>query len=547
MFSILKNTVLIPLLFISANIFATLDFTDLTDLSTASSYIPQIATFDNYVYAIWELDNGTHHVIQTKYSTDYGQTWSGVQTISDTSYDAANPQIAAYGDNVYAVWYLDLTSSHYVICTKYSTDHGQTWHDPTTSEYSYGAPATYVLSDPTQNSKNPQISAYEDYVYVIWRNNNGTTTNIQTTLSSDNGQNWQNHQQLSTIASGVSEPQIIASENHVYGIWESTISAKSVIETKYSSDNGTTWQAPTSAPYTTYLSDTSKNAIGPQIAAYGNNICAVWEFEVTPSTIIVVQTAYSIDGGVNWLYPTTTPAGSPNLTSNASLGFAENPQIVSSENSFYAVWSKDDTIQTAYSHDSGITWSYPTTTPTGTIPTIGAIGNYPQIAAYEDLIYAVWEKDGEIIQAAYSYDDGINWYYPATTQYGTPPDIGQGSGVSFPQIAANNHLVYTIWSGVSDSTNYVIQFSKGSVFYPIYYQKFTKELLLQADRVVKFFWNPISYAQKYRIYNSQENLLYEGTNPYFYLHGVTTYPSIYYFSYFNSEGMESPYVEIDVE
>jgi hypothetical protein len=381
-----------------------------TGASDGNTEEPQITNSDNgqYVYAIWTRSNGTNTITQTAYSSDYGQTWSAATDLSATGQNSSQPQITASGDGVYvyATWFRFGS-----IQTKYSSDNGQTWSAVT----DLSATANIQSSSQIVTSNSGQ------YVYAIWQ---ASGSIIQTKYSSDNGQNWSAVTDLS--ASGAIFPQIITNKDstnpandgkYVYAVWSGLDGVFNRIQAAVSSDNGQTWNSPTSTPAsdgTPNLSQPGGFANRPQITTCsdGQYVYAIWErFD---GTINRIQTAVSSDNGLNWDYPTSTPAldGTPNLSQPRLFsidGTSGNPNIVTDSTGkyVYAIWRRstdilsNSFIQVAISADNGLTWTDPTSTPQGTpnISTPGDSANFIDISISSngEYIYATWfQTDGSL-------------------------------------------------------------------------------------------------------------------------------------------------------
>jgi len=390
----------------------------------------QVATDSSgrYVYAVWERDDGTNSRIQVAISSDFGVTWTDPSTtpgttpnLSDSGKNASSAQVAtdSSGRYVYAVWERD-DGTNFRIQVAISSDYGVTWTDPTTTPGT-----TPNLSDPGQDAVSPQIATDSSgrYVYAVWRRSDGTNVRIQVAISSD---------------------------------------------------FGVTWTDPTTTPGTTpNLSDSGQNAASSQIAtdSSGRYVYAVWQRD--DGTNLIIQVAISSDFGVTWTDPTTTPGTSPNLSDPGQDATSAQVATDSTGRYVYAVWHRNSTIQAAISSDYGVTWTDPTTTPTGTTPNLSDPGSATKAQVATDstgrYVYAVWQRsDGTNlrIQVAISSDFGVTWIDPTITPTGTSPNLSDpGQNAQFPKIATDSsgRYVYTVWYRL-DGTNNIIQAAISSDF-----------------------------------------------------------------------------------
>jgi hypothetical protein len=117
---------------------------------------PQIAAYDNNVYAIWADDtSGNREVFFTR-SEDNSTSFDKIKNVSNNTSDSFNQEIAVFGDNVYVVWLDQDEADNTNILLKSSFDGGATF-----------GRTIHISSDANQETF-PKIAAYEDSVYVAW-------------------------------------------------------------------------------------------------------------------------------------------------------------------------------------------------------------------------------------------------------------------------------------------------------------------------------------------------------------------------------------------
>ena len=141
------------------------------DLSenTQTAYSPQIvAAPNNTLTAIWVRGDGSNGKVQTRTSTDAGATWSAVVDLSENTQNAYSPQIVAAPNNTLtAIWNRN-NGTKYVVQTRTSSDAGATWS------------TVVDLSENTQDASQPQIvAAPNNTLTAIWRRSNGSEDIIQ--------------------------------------------------------------------------------------------------------------------------------------------------------------------------------------------------------------------------------------------------------------------------------------------------------------------------------------------------------------------------------
>jgi|GEM_PF-5547260 len=247
------------------------------------------------------------------------------------------------------------------------------------------------------------------YVYAIWDNPVGVGE-VLVVVSSDFGATWSAASVIATNIGTGRKTQITtnSSGQYVYAIWNNATDVQVAI----SSDFATTWSDPLSTPVGTPDLGSGERA---QITtnSSGKFVYAIWN--VSPGA---AQTAFSSDFGQNWSYPSSTPAGSPDL---ATSGEFSEITTNSTGEFVYAIWEvpASDDIQVAISSDFGINWSDPTSTPTGTVPDLSTSGELSQITTNSTgkFVYAIWnDPSGSAVQVAISSDFGITWSNPSSSK-----------------------------------------------------------------------------------------------------------------------------------
>ncbi|MGI0090240.1 MAG: sialidase family protein, partial [Nitrososphaerales archaeon] len=146
--------------------------------ATANSNIPYVAEYGSNVYVIWhEVSSGSQSVRVTS-SNNNGQTWPRSPSELATSGD--EPQIAAWGDYVYATW-----------------DRGGAWFDVSSNNGQSWLSKSVNLNSPNAGlQREPWISASGSNVYVTWNDNSGfgsassSNYNAYIRVSNNNGKTW---------------------------------------------------------------------------------------------------------------------------------------------------------------------------------------------------------------------------------------------------------------------------------------------------------------------------------------------------------------------
>jgi hypothetical protein len=168
---------------------------------------PQVAVYDNSVYAIWADDtSGNREVLFTR-SVDNGISFDSIKNLSNNTSDSLNQEIAVFGNNVYVAW-LDQDEDRTNILLRASADGGATFGK------------TVIISSNANDETFPKIAAYGSSVYIAWnmidqeideRDNDG----LFFVRSSDAGNTFDNIVKLNR-EDDFGEPQVAAVNNTVY-------------------------------------------------------------------------------------------------------------------------------------------------------------------------------------------------------------------------------------------------------------------------------------------------------------------------------------------
>ena len=183
--------------------------TNLTNNPMDSVY-GQVAAWNNNVYMLWQdsMPPGyTNYDIFMKSSNDKGTTFGSPVNLSNNSGFSEHPQIAAYDNNVYAIWADDTSGNREVFFTR--SEDNSTSFDKTKN-----------LSNNTSDSFNQEIAVFGDNVYVVWLDQDeADNTNILLKSSFDGGATFGRTVHISSNANQETFPKIAAYEDSVYVAW----------------------------------------------------------------------------------------------------------------------------------------------------------------------------------------------------------------------------------------------------------------------------------------------------------------------------------------
>jgi intracellular sulfur oxidation DsrE/DsrF family protein len=184
--------------------------TNLTNNPLDSVY-GQVAAWNNNVYVLWQdsMPSGNRNYdIFIKNSVDNGNTFGSPINLSNNSGFSEHPQIAAYNNNVYAIWADDTSGNREVLFTR-SEDNGSSFIGTIKN-----------LSNSTSDSFNQEIAVFGDNVYVIWLDQDeGDKAKILLKASDDGGVTFGRTVNISSNANDETFPKVAAYKDSVYIAW----------------------------------------------------------------------------------------------------------------------------------------------------------------------------------------------------------------------------------------------------------------------------------------------------------------------------------------
>jgi hypothetical protein len=183
--------------------------TNLTNNPVDSVY-GQVAAWNSHVYVLWQdsmpSDNRNYDIF-IKNSVNNGTTFGLPVNLSNNPGFSEHPQIAVYGNNVYAIWADNTSGNREILFTK-SVDNGASFD------------SVKNLSNNTSDSLNQEIAAFGNNVYVIWLDQDEDGTNISLRASADGGATFGRTVVISSSnANDETFPKIAAYGSNVYIAW----------------------------------------------------------------------------------------------------------------------------------------------------------------------------------------------------------------------------------------------------------------------------------------------------------------------------------------
>jgi hypothetical protein len=293
--------------------------------NTEFSERPQIAVSKNDIFIIWADEiNMNNKEIMFTKSLDNGTTFSKAINISNTLKNSNRPEISAYNENVYIVWQ--------------DTQQNNT-NSSILFKNSIDGGNTFNNSIELMNKTDdsfPKISSYGNYVYIVWNNENKENGGLFFVRSSNQGDNFEKAIKIEYSDSG--ESQIAVSENKVLVVWGG-LDSKNIHNIYFvkSNDNGSTFTgSKTISEKITGSNNTSdynqltkiiKNPLNVEVNNY-NLSYIVWQDTISQQNQDILLTlSNQTDNDYTKIL---------NLSNN--IGVSECPSIAISGNNVYVLW-----------------------------------------------------------------------------------------------------------------------------------------------------------------------------------------------------------------
>jgi len=317
------------------------------------------------------------------------------------------PQIAASGNNVYIAWYDNITGNYEPFLVV-STDNGTSFSNPISLKEKVGVQNKDASDEYGLLASFSQIAASGNNLYVIWYDNITGSVETFLTKSTDNGISFSDPINLSQKAKVGTTKNIAVSGNNVYVLWAvredednntSTAASPLTTNTQFllvkSTEGGTTFSQPV-------IVTNEGGFLGGGLAASGNNnnVYVAWKDDTLSETTAEgfmrvlsnkISLAKSTDGGTTFSKPVNI------IESKSSIGSDFN--IAANANNVYAVWSMDvgagefipelgrlpgEHIFAAKSTDGGTTFNKP--------PIDVGNGRFPEVSVSDDNnnLYVTW-------------------------------------------------------------------------------------------------------------------------------------------------------------
>ncbi len=332
--------------------------------------------------------------------------------ISQVSADAELPHILVSGDGVFVMWTQVSQGKSNVFFSK-SVDGGNT----------FGSPINLSMST-TGQSSNPQFVEQANHIYVVWQSSLSGTSTILMTKSTDGGTSFEKPVQISDPSQLSAFPQIASSGNHTYSSWieKSSDNSTNIIFAK-SDDQANSFGAPL------HVTHNIGNSGIPKLSAYGDQVYLVWEDNSKGDYEVFL--CKSSDAGASFHVP---------IDISTTTGQSGTPEVAVSGNNVYAVWMDNTSgnydILFTKSVDGGNTFAKPVD-----ISNLKGDSGYPQFAVWQNNLYVTWTQT----MSGINYDVFFAKSSDNGNTFDAPINLSNNFGPSgWPKIASDGNI-YVSW------------------------------------------------------------------------------------------------------
>src|SRR5437867_907581 len=339
-------------------------FGNITNLSNnnASSISPQIESFGNTTFVVWQDNSTGNEEIFLRKSLNGGITFGNITNLSNNNASSISPQIESFGNTTFVVWQDNSTGNEEIFLRK-SLNGGITFGNITN------------LSNNNASSISPQIESFGNTTFVVWQDNSTGNEEIFLRKSLNGGITFGNITNLSNNNASSISPQIESFGNTTFVVWQDNSTGNEEIFLRKSLNGGITFGNITN------LSNNNASSISPQIESFGNTTFVVWQDNSTGNEEIFLRK--SLSWGVSC-------GGITNLSNNNASSISI--KIESFSNTTFVVWQDNSTgneeIFLRKSLNGGITFGNITNLSNNNASSIS-----PQIESFGNTTFVVWQDN----------------------------------------------------------------------------------------------------------------------------------------------------------
>jgi coproporphyrinogen III oxidase len=297
-------------------------------LSDSKSSEPEISAYGNNVYIVWREETTGNGDIYFRKRSNYGIDFTPIAGLSENAGISSQPKIASVGNYVYIAW-RDETTGKGDIYFKKSDDNGSSFEK------------RKYISKSNGSSSEPQISAVGNNVYIVWRDETTGNGDIYFRASDDSGDHFRNIKNLGTTKESSSEPQITTVGNNVYIAWRDETTGDGNIYFRRSSNYGNIFDE------IEKLSNVNASSSEPQMSTYQNNLYLIWTQSTFNNMKIFFESSRNLGSDFY---------NSVDLSRNLTSSYY--PRLETSQGNIYVVWKDGNNLDDTHIYFKRISEEY---------------------------------------------------------------------------------------------------------------------------------------------------------------------------------------------
>lgn len=266
---------------------------------------------------------------------------------------------------------------------------------------------TELTPNDNANDEYPASAVYNDKLYVVWQSDNNIV------MKSYDGVSWSSTEPISdsTLEYTNRYPQLAVYNDKLYVMWETNDDMIS---------DGYDWDIVLrcyNSEWSSIMEVTDKNDDvsdhDPQMTIYNNKLYIVWQ-----SDNDILTRNYNIIGSIN---NSNAWSNIENITSSEANDYA--PQISVYANNLCILWiTEDENISSG--SDSDVVMKYGNAIIELTPENDNAVDQHPQMTAYNNELYVVWQtnnpeitdgEDDDIVIRGYNTSNGLGNIFEVTS------------------------------------------------------------------------------------------------------------------------------------
>jgi len=202
---------------------------------------PTFAVSGSFVYIVWYAECNDWWEVYFRLSTDGGETWADETRLTFDPAGSYLSSIAASGSVLHVVWH-DLRDGNREIYYKRSMDGGLNWGEDTR------------LSNSNYEARDPELDVSGSFVHLSWQDVRDGNPEIYYMSSSDQGLTWGEEKRLTYNEAISERPSLIAEDSTIHLVWQDMRSGHYQVYYKCSADAGLSWAEDTLLSKTDYNS-----------------------------------------------------------------------------------------------------------------------------------------------------------------------------------------------------------------------------------------------------------------------------------------------------